>query len=447
MRLRSDYAWLLYLAALAVFAVVLLVAPRIPDDRQADLCVINITMSAFGLSLSCDSPEFLQLATNPAELLLPNTVRQSRPGLVLAAAALALPLKPLRVLVSHFHVQTAYLNPGTAKNTVAENVPVFVAYFLMNVIFLVMTFYFFRQILLIAGVGNVMDVSMAIIVFAVGFLFVANDVVRGFLWSPHTQVLNIFVPVFGVYLILLTWLDRLHGSWPAAGLGFAIGLGILSYPIFAVLVPCVVLPALVQILRQPMTKRGERLLSIVFFVAASLAPYLVWYLFVRIKTGSFYSHEIANGQVIWMGKAFADGGVGALVTGLWERVVQAVEIVRLQTMPLLLMVAWPIVVVGFLAPRIFGALRSVQMVVLACLFVSTLIIVFYVGVGLIVPRLVYAVIPPLVTLVGACAVALAAGVGRRVRWLVAAGCLVVTAVQTLLVATSLPALVASRPIF
>jgi hypothetical protein len=70
-----------------------LVGPRIVDDVQNEKCVGNISLPGpFGIHLNCDSPEFLALASEPAGLLKAKNYRQSRPGLILAAAALSAPL-------------------------------------------------------------------------------------------------------------------------------------------------------------------------------------------------------------------------------------------------------------------------------------------------------------------------------------------------------------------
>jgi hypothetical protein len=91
--------WLLLVCGLVVLMVGLLVGPRVPNDQQHAQCVTNLLFAGpFGISLNCDSMEFMRLARDPAALLEPQNRRQARPGLIFAAAALAVPLSPMKRL-------------------------------------------------------------------------------------------------------------------------------------------------------------------------------------------------------------------------------------------------------------------------------------------------------------------------------------------------------------
>src|SRR5687767_9979721 len=71
----SRIAWILFLELFSFFAVVLLLGPNVPDDQQAHYCVINLKgPGPFGLSLNCDSIEFLWLSGAPSRLLDKNNV-------------------------------------------------------------------------------------------------------------------------------------------------------------------------------------------------------------------------------------------------------------------------------------------------------------------------------------------------------------------------------------
>src|SRR6266705_1939624 len=90
---KLDPAWRWFLLGFALIMVGFLVGPRIPDASQSENCVGNIYLPGpFGIHLNCDSPEFMALAQDPAKLLVEKNYRQSRPGLVLAAALLRAPL-------------------------------------------------------------------------------------------------------------------------------------------------------------------------------------------------------------------------------------------------------------------------------------------------------------------------------------------------------------------
>src|SRR5262249_50724441 len=140
---RRNPAWFWFLVVLFTMLVAFLIGPPIPDDRQVANCVYNVRLKGpFGVSLVCDSPEFMRLATHPTALLEPENNRQSRPGLVLAAALLTPPLSPLRELASYFGVQVELgnMNPGKVSNALASYPPAFVAYLLLDILFLAAAF-------------------------------------------------------------------------------------------------------------------------------------------------------------------------------------------------------------------------------------------------------------------------------------------------------------------
>jgi len=82
--------------SLFILMFALLIGPRVSDDHQIEQFVFNIHLTGpFGVSLNCDSPEFILLAANPSHLLNHFNARQSRPGLIAAAAVLAWPLSSI----------------------------------------------------------------------------------------------------------------------------------------------------------------------------------------------------------------------------------------------------------------------------------------------------------------------------------------------------------------
>lgn len=138
----------------------------------------------------------------------------------------------------------------------------------------------------LAGVG----------VGAIGSLLTANvvtSVTRMFLWSPHTQLYNIFVPVFAIAAaasVFRSGLTRRH----AIVFGLIIGIGITIYPVFPIVLALLVIVALWR-------RSQETVMNLAILVALSVAPYLIWYVFVRLATGGFYSHEIHGyNQVGWI---------------------------------------------------------------------------------------------------------------------------------------------------
>src|SRR5664280_1010913 len=104
----------------------LLIGPRLPDDQQATQCVVNVHLPGpFGIGLNCDSPEFMRLAHEPSALLEPFNTRQSRPGLIGAAATLAWALSPLTSLADKLGITASRpdIDPQRIANALAKDIP------------------------------------------------------------------------------------------------------------------------------------------------------------------------------------------------------------------------------------------------------------------------------------------------------------------------------------
>src|SRR4051794_2622490 len=122
-RASPRKAWLWFILGLAVLLVGLLIGPRVPDDQQSARCVVNIHLPGpFGISLNCDSPEFLRLANTPSGLLEPKNTRQPRPGLILAATLISRPILPLVSLPVMLGVKAgrADIDPNRIGSALAE---------------------------------------------------------------------------------------------------------------------------------------------------------------------------------------------------------------------------------------------------------------------------------------------------------------------------------------
>jgi len=415
-----------FFGVLFIMLVAFLIGPPIPDDKQVANCVYNVRLKGpFGISLVCDSPEFMRLATHPTALLEPENSRQSRPGLVLAAALLTPPLSPLRGLTRYFgvRVELGSMNPGKVSNAVASYPPAFVAYLLLDIVFLAAAFGCLMKICKPAATP-----LETTIVVAAGLLLLANHTVK-FIWSPHTQIFNLLVPMLGVVAALQAWSDRLRDRRYALAMGAIIGVGFTAYPLFAVLAPCIALPALVRMRRLPWQEVRVRLANLAIVLTLSVLPYAAWFVFVRLKTGGFYSAEVAEyGLVVWMRDAWGHGA-GTLATALVQKLGRLLGFAATQAIGVALIFAWVLAVPMFGGVRV--QLRPVLQVIGAALLVSALAAAFYTSVGLIESRLAYATVPPLIAIAAAAGVTSARQISPRYGCLLAAGCLAIAVAQTL----------------
>lgn len=428
----APRSWLLLVVPLLILMLGFLIGPRVPDNRQSEFCVVNVRIGGpLGISLNCDSPEFMRLAQQPSALLEVGNTRQSRPGLIIAASALALPLSPLTHLTSHLRIRASRtdIEPMRVESALATELPAYAAYVSLNAFLLVVAFYIFQ---LVSGTPTAY--SGHILAFAsVCFLLAANDVVKAFVWSPHTQMFNILVPVFAVWASIRASEGALAERRYAFGVASVIGIGITAYPLFAVALPCILIAGATALLRDRSRERIRAfVVSSALVVALAALPEALWYLFVKYKTGGFYQHELAQGQVSWMFEAWSTGGTSYVVE-LWLR--NFAGLLRLavqQAGPLAGVTAVLIAVTAMNWPAASRAVRQRLPVIVCSVLVAVVICAFYSTTGLIVPRLAYGMIAALLPVPGAMLTAIAPYVSNGTRRAMFLLCVAIALVQSVL---------------
>lgn len=406
-----DRSFLCFTAGLFILMAGLLVGPRVPYDQQAKYCIVNVYLPGpFGIGLNCDSHEFMRLAREPSALLEPLNTRQSRPGQIFAASVLTWVLSPLRSVADRL-VQKASrpdIDPQRVANALAKDFPGYVAYILLNIVILLAAFYFFRTLCL-PWQDN--GASALVALAAIGLLLVTNDVVKAFVWSPHNQMFNIFVPVFTLYAAMRVNAGALLQRRFAIVLGIGTGLGALAYPFFVIVLPCVFGCAIVYLLHHNFREIWPRLaVNFILLTVLTGAPEALWAAFVILKTGGFYQHEVIKyHQVVWILDAWQTS-VGSMLEVWLVKLDEFLKFAAAQAVPLI----GVSLLVGALLLASRNAARTVRPspwpLVATAVFVAAISIFFYVTVGQIVARLAYSAIPTLI--VAAAAVGLAATDGN-----------------------------------
>jgi hypothetical protein len=391
-----DKSWLWFSAALAILLLGLLIGPRIADDQQAARCVVNLHLPGpFGIALNCDSPEFLRLANTPSALLDKNNTRQSRPGMILVAYVVSLPILSLANIPSLLDIKASRpdIDPKRISNALAQQFPAYVAYIVLNLLILYATFFYFHQICFEAAIDYTPTAQL--MVGLGGFVIVANDVVKAYFWTPHSQMFNVFVPVFAVYIFVRV----LHGAFLkrdfAILAGLITGIGLTAYPLFIVAILAILIAALLSLARaEIIAARARWFANGALFIAASAAPALIWYVFVRLKTGGFYSAEFAYGPDIWIPAALSQGGLGmiALKVAQYFRLLLMFAVNQALPLAALLVIA---LTVALKHPKLMAAaLRHNWALALAALIISGGTAGFYSLAGDMHFRWAFAIIPP-----------------------------------------------------
>jgi hypothetical protein len=414
--IRRNLAWVLFLLVLATFTAGRLVGPRIPDDEQKRWCAVNVHITAhLGVSLNCDSPEFMRIAAHPAALLETVTPMQSRPGMPAMAWLVALPLRPLAALVPRLvqRPERADIDPGRIQGALQSFGPQYVAYVILNLLILCGSFHLFRRIYQ-AHQPTDQPASVAIVAVSVATLMVATFPVTNFLLSPHSQLFNTLVPLLALVFALRANAGALADTRFAVMVGTIVGFGQTAYAVFFVTTLTVLLFAGLHALRNWRSVASLVLLrNAAILIALSVAPMALWYALVRLGTGEFRYHEVVDDKsVAWIVIALQQS-TGHFISELVRRfdfqlrgVISLLPMIALMTVLTLGFLITAAVRLGrgkIVAPLV----REVGSTAAVALAVGATFFAFYVCVGQFQVRLDYAALPPVVAALGAVATAMA----------------------------------------
>src|SRR5262249_55062909 len=137
------------------------------------------------------------------------------------------------------------IDPSRIGNALAEQFPGYAAYAILNFLILCATFYCLLQI--VQNDANDRASALHIVLASLGLLVVANDVTKAFFWSPHTQMFNVFIPVFGLYMFSRALDGALDDSRFAIATGLTTGLGLSAYLTFIVVILCTLFAGLISL--------------------------------------------------------------------------------------------------------------------------------------------------------------------------------------------------------
>jgi hypothetical protein len=146
-------------------------------------------------------------------------------------------------------------------------------------------------------------------------ILLANQVVKAFFWTPHTQMFNILVPVLAV-AAAYTVLRRRHSTVWFALAGLTLGLVALAYPSIVIAVPAMLIARAWSWSRHRSSPGVWAALLDGAAVASSFPlPTLLWILFVRHIVGSYHSEEAAAfSEFVWIPQSLHQGWWGLWTT-------------------------------------------------------------------------------------------------------------------------------------
>ena len=288
-RARRDDA-VIALVLMTLAAGSFLFPPRALREERF-FCARYVPVGAHaGIVVNCDSLVFMRLATAPGRLLEPGNRRQSRPLYVAAGAV----------------ITRAFASWLPAAPVVTS--PAFVAFVVVNAVVLGLAVFGFLRLL--AGL------TVPLVAVGCAALLVANDVVRLYFWTPHTQMFLVLVPVLCMLADRAVRVGSLPGRGHLLGLGLGSGALVLAYG-SGVLVAVSAAIGLVVHHRRVGTGLASR--RVAGDIASLLGGLLVlpvgWFLVILATTGSFYSDEVGRfRQFVWLADAWSTGALGERVT-------------------------------------------------------------------------------------------------------------------------------------
>lgn len=392
----------------AMFTVGLSFGPRVPDDLQEQYCVKNHYWAGpIGVSLNCDSPLWMSNARNLSELLDEKSTRQARPVYPLMAAILMAPIRIAATSakkISLFLVEDwkTYIFLERYLNKV-DYFAAYLAFLLLHLLFLFLSVYLSLETLRITFPQMPLPVNSSWHepAFLVLFFIFFNDVNKAFLLSPHTQVFNIFIPIFLLYAFVSIALNVISQKtlWY---LCLFSGFGILIYGTFIIAVPVILMALIYKRTRTPYhSARGwireffREALSLTMVVL----PGAAWVAIVWVKNGNFYHHAAENyGQFVWIMDSWRQG-LGELLHQIFQKFYTLALLAIDQSIHLLVVLAFILATAIKYRVPMRSITQEISVLTNGAILVSSLFFLFFGLSGLAVYRVALSVTASFIVLV------------------------------------------------
>jgi hypothetical protein len=196
-------------------------------DFQAPECTENVRGPVgTQVLINCDSAQIVQDSQDLQRLVNAQTSYQDRPLFPIMGSLLSKPLKKVTKSYEIFY------------NKDGKPIKFFYANYLafIGINFLILFFIWHQLVSLLERLRSRKPITFRdelLIGISVGSVLIANNVFKGFFWTPHTQLFNILIVILSINL----WLDLESGNFKhRSKLHFFLnGLLLFFYPMFVVL--------------------------------------------------------------------------------------------------------------------------------------------------------------------------------------------------------------------
>tara|TARA_X000001036_G_scaffold436902_1_gene480991 strand:- start:213 stop:1526 length:1314 start_codon:yes stop_codon:yes gene_type:complete len=310
----KKYLVIIFWALIVSYLFLLMIGPRVSDNQQEKYCVRNFEINElFGHSMNCDSADYMLNASNPNRLLSNDSVRQTRPGLMLVVFVLS---HPFDFILKKFGFGSNYPNLTLKEKIDGSTIEVFEKFHpkIIYVIFAVLNF------LILSGCMFFLFKIFGFSIFTINsyfnwflwfsLLIVFNNITNQFFWSPSTKLLIIFSGVFSIFFsskILNNEINKKN----LIMICFVLGLMMLFYAIF--ILPFTICLLMYFVKSYKKVSKINLFLDYLLFIFSFLIPYATWYFYIFNINQSFYVSNFTNYKmVMWIPDYFEQQGLAGL---------------------------------------------------------------------------------------------------------------------------------------
>lgn len=261
-----------------------------PEPKGVDLHDNYLKINSYaGILINGDSSGYCVSARHPANLLKANAQRQDRPLYIILGTLIGYPINFL------FNVLDINLDQNIFDSNEAKRyIPFYIGFVLINFIILFISIFLFDSILTSMGISKYL-------IYLLSMFLICNDVIKAFVWTAHSQMFNIFSPIFIIFIMWKIIFDSSLSNKKMFIISSIGGLLLLVHGNFILFLPCILFSLLLRKKLEAKFRIGAftKIASIASTIFA--VPTIIWISTVTISSGYYYNHGIAHWrQVIWI---------------------------------------------------------------------------------------------------------------------------------------------------
>jgi hypothetical protein len=314
----------IYLAIILIANISFLFSPPLPAEIASSKYVtLNKYMR---LPVNGDSFAFIGGAIDPSCLFRPNYFRQSRPGFIimgtLAGYSVYFISYPFRSAIRKIMKEkfTAKFGYRDFRHPLELYASAYLGYIFINLIVLLISFFLFGDIVKrLPGVWQ----NGQLLLYALFFLIVSNQLTKYTFWIPHDQMFNILTPILCLDIGINFQQNNLSLR-KIMLLSLSSGILILVYGSFLLPLPLILFCYAVSIYKKKrITQRI--ILNLASISAVFFFPTLLWVMTLKLSGLHLYSAEIMEfRQFIWIWDAIKEPG-SSLFSALYAHTISFIK--------------------------------------------------------------------------------------------------------------------------